>query len=210
MLPTDKDSFETLKETLAGGFPWKNPLAQTKTSASLLRVSLVHFPPWVYDEYGAFLDRICSTRWKHTALKFNIHTAKLVSRYCDVNSPVHYVLTRMTSCQWIITTNADNFYSPLFFRLVAETDRRLHDVVMANMVTKGAPYDTTPYIAGVDLGAYAVSTSFLRSTNASFLTSLPTMVDPQCYHDADGHFIEFLRKHDARILKTDGYYFFHN
>ena len=218
VLPTDKDSFESLKEVLAavGGFPWNQRHEKTRMT---MRVSLVQFPPWLYEEYGAFLDRICSSRWKNTALKFNIHTVKLVSRYCDINSPIHYllvdlvlhyVLTFMTSCQWVVTTNADNFYSPLFFELVAGTSRRSYDIVMANMITKGKPYDTTPYIAGVDLGAYAVSTDFLRSTNSSFLNSLPLAVDPQYYHDADGHFIEFLRKHNAKILKTAGYYFFHN
>ena len=217
VLPTDPDSFDPLQETLSGGeFPWKNPPGKKRPS---MRVSLVYFPRWLYDKYGVFLDRMCSPRWKYTALKFDIHTAKLVSRYCDVNSPIHYllvdlvlhyVLTSMTSCQWIVTTNADNFYSPLFFQLVADTNVRSYDVVMANMITKGEPYDTKPKIAGVDLGAYAVSTSFLRLTNASFLNSLPSTVDPQFYHDADGHFIEFVRKHDARILKSPGYYFFHN
>lgn len=133
-------------------------------------VSIVEFPLSFYHKYGIFLTSLCTDQWKNTAMRFGIYGQHNIERFCNVNSPLHYLLvdillhyvvTSLPSCKWIITTNADNFYSPGFFKIIAETDHALYDIVMVNMVSRGVFYETTPNVGSVDLGAYAVNSSCL-------------------------------------------------
>ena len=82
--------------------------------------------------------------------------------------------------------------------------------MMSNMLTRGNILETKPAVGGVDLGAYAVSLRFMKALNASFLNSLPRRCGPQQYHNADGHFIEFLVLNKARISKAAQFFFVHN
>ena len=214
VVPTDQDSVAALRDTLHEH--WN---ADTNKTSSIkhVRVSVMEFPAWLYLEYGSYLASICRSDFKTSALRmYSMHE---VSRFCDVNSPLHYLLCDLTlhyiasfvtSCKWIITTNADNFYSAGFFENLATTNTSEHDIMMSNMLTRGTVLETQPSVGGVDLGAYAVSTTFLNKCKASFLNSLPSRSGPRQYHNADGHFIENLVSKNARIKKTKGHFFIHN
>lgn len=213
-VPTDQHSILVLRDTLDEY--WNTQTGNT-SSAKRVRVSLMEFPSWLYEEYGTYLRSLCHSEYKTRAL--GLYSAYTISRFCDINSPLHYLLCDLTlhyitsyvsSCQWIITTNADNFYSPGFFDSLASTNVSEHDVMMSNMLTRGSILVSEPRLGEVDLGAYAVSTSFLKKWNASFLNSLPSRCGPRNYHDTDGHFIEYLVSKKARIKKTTSYSFIHN
>jgi hypothetical protein len=106
-------------------------------------------------------------------------------------------------------TNADNYYSPKFFAEVV-TAYPDYDIVMTDMITKGNLLNVEARRARVDLGSYAVNVDFLRRTNTSFLNALPKRADAHDYHDADGHFIERLVLHRARVKHVNSILFFHN
>ena len=214
VVPTDQQSIFVLRNTLEEHW---NRQTNGSISAKRIRITVMEYPTWLYEKYGSYLQFLCSRDYiaKATA----IYGAYAASRYCDVNSPLHYLLcdltlhyitTSLTSCKWVITTNADNYYTPGFFVQLAKTNVSEHDIMMSNMLTKGNILETKPAVGGVDLGAYAVSLRFMKALNASFLNSLPRRCGPQQYHNADGHFIEFLVLNKARIKNTKGFLFIHN
>ena len=182
-----------------------------------LQVDILEVPEIFYQNHSTFLPSICTAEWKASMLKNN-YDEKQVGRFCGIDSPTHYLIVdviiymlknQCTSCSQVIVTNADNAYSPLFFDYIT-TNHSIVDVAMTNMITKGKRLDVRADVGKIDLGSYAVSLDFLRKTGVTFLNSLPARAAPQHYHDADGHYIRKLREKGARMIKSEGYLFFHN
>jgi hypothetical protein len=214
VVPTDEHSVIALRDILDEHW---NKQQNKKLPPMRVRVSLMEFPAWLYQEHGTYLESLCHNDYKARALK--LYQPFEIVRYCSVNSPLHYLLCDLTlhyiassvpSCQWVVTTNADNFYSMGFFDNLANTSSSEYDVMMSNMLTRGNVLETSAAVGGVDLGAYAVSMRFLNKWKSSFLNSLPTRSGPRHYHNADGHFIEHLVSKNARIKKIPGFFFIHN
>jgi hypothetical protein len=124
---------------------------------------------------------------------------------------LYYLQTHCPTCKYVLTTNADNSYSPEFFTKILEhSQAQSFDVAMTNMVNKGHHLIVKALRAYIDLGSYLVSISFIRRTGISFLNSLPQHADASDYHDADGHFIDRLVYYKARILHISETLFIHN
>ena len=177
---------------------------------------LLNFPSNLYSNLDTYLHSICSKDYR----RFMIRANKVfeLQRYCTVNSALHYLLVDITleiikmlctrKDSKLLVTNADNYYSSRFFDALLANPSA--DIVMTNMVSRGSAMVTRPVVAGIDLGSYAVSISFLRKTNITFLNALPERVLPDHYHNADGHFVEHIIAHGARVKKIDEFLFFHN
>jgi hypothetical protein len=181
-----------------------------------IRTTVLQVPHRIYKEYGNFLSTLCTDEYVDTSLRKGIAMAD-IRRHCDVNSPLHYLLVDIAierlkhTCPncFLVTTNADNSYSPLFFSKVMEKTAS-SDVIMSNMITKGTPLAVAPQRGKLDLGSYAVRIHFIQKYNLNFLGSLNDRASARDYHDADGYFIEKLLKKGARIAVLSEYLFFHN
>jgi len=211
IIPTDEESMNSIKQILTK--QWFNPLVTHR-----IQVSLVQFPSWVYQKYGIYIDSLCTKSWMQSALtKF---PPSDISRHCDVNSPLHYLLVDVTleyvkatltsNTYWLVITNADNYYIPQFFDNLVSSKDTDTDVLMVNMVHKGHLFPTTFQREKTDLGAYAIKSNFLIHSKALFLNSLPTRCNAKHYHDADGHFIENLVSLRAKVQKVEAYLFAQN
>lgn len=139
-------------------------------------VSVLSISDAIYDAHGSYLLSLCADTIK--AKMSIVYTTREISRFCDVNSPLHYLLADAAlayvkkysiTCRYILTTNADNAYSPLFFNLTTYNT----DVILTNMIHKGKAFLTKPAVTHIDLGAYLASVNFLRRTGVSFLSSVP-------------------------------------
>ena len=175
----------------------------------------IFIPEEVFVDFEPYLSSICSK--KYSQYMERIGRKRAVSRYCGVNSPVHYLLVDIAlhaiklsspADAKLLVTNADNFYSPRFFTYVFK--HVTADVFMVNMVSRGKTFDTKPIIGQVDLGAYVTSLDFLKRLDIFFLNSLPSRVLPHHYHDADGHFLQSIISKGGNLMKTAEYLFFHN
>jgi hypothetical protein len=209
IVPTEKGSMEILKKLLAISF---TPF-QSKVTAVPFDV-----PDKLIDQYSPYLETLCSEKWKHEMISTKQHSAHDVSRHCEVNSPLHYLLVDIAlhylkkscaSCRRLIVTNADNYYSPKFFSAIASSTNDNVDVLMTNMITRGYVFPVKPEKGKIDLGAYSVSFDFIRRTGSSFLTSIPSHPQANDYHDADGHFLVNLLRYGARTSLLDEYLFYH-
>lgn len=214
VLPTEFESIETLRNALSYDWPSERH--------SVMRVVLMDFPAWVYSQHGSVLSTLCSSRLRH--LLDQTFPESDIRRHCNVNSPLHYllvdialyyVLNKCESCKQVLVTNADNHYSTTFWNttlLEMESPRgsMRYDVVITNMISRGKVFPVKAERRHVDLGAYIVSTDFLRKTSISFLSALPHRAQANDYHDADGHFIDHLRESGARIKICSDYLFFHD
>ena len=110
-----------------------------------IEVRILKFPPWVYESRRSYLaDNLCSETWKKWTREIKMYTDGQLSRFCDVNSPLHYLMVDITlailkkkcNAQWLIVTNADNYYSPQFFKRLHEVPISV-DVFITNMVHQG-------------------------------------------------------------------------
>lgn len=214
VVPTEKNSAGPLKKMLANHWP--------HSRSTNIRVVLMDFPGWVYDQYGSELAILCSSRLKH--LLDESFSQADISRHCNVNSPLHYllvdialyyVLNKCQTCKQIMVTNADNHYSAQFLnntlRIMENPRGKFNfDVVMTNMVSRGQLLYVKAQRRHVDLGAYIVRTEFLAKHGISFLGALPERPQANDYHDADGYFIEQLRSAGARIHISQEFFFFHD
>ena len=203
VIPTERDAYATLYSHLQ-----QAGMLHGQPTVSVLSISGA-----IYDAHESYLQSLCTDALK--AEMALVYPLSQINRFCDVNSPLHYLLVDAAlvyvkkycvSCRYLLTTNADNGYSPLFFALTAHNS----DVIMANMITKGSPFVTKAKIAHVDLGSYLASVDFLRRTGVTFLSSVPARPSAKNYHDADGHFITALVEKGAKVVKVDEYLFFHN
>jgi len=172
----------------------------------------------MYQTYGTYIDTLCTESWKQQALQL-FHQG-FIGRFCKVNSPLHYLLVDIVieyvkknlyyNSSWVIITNADNYYFPQFFDHLMKWKDSSVDVLMTNMIHNGNLFPTYFKKSKTDLGAYAIKTNFLKSTNITFLNSLPARSNPIHYHEADGYFLEKLIKLNANTYKVDSYSFAHN
>ena len=203
VIPTERDTYTTLY----------SHLQQAGMLHGQPTVSVLSINGAVYDTHASYLESLCTDTLK--AEMALVHPQGEINRFCEVNSPLHYLLVDAAlvyvkkycvSCRYLLTTNADNAYSPLFFALTANNS----DVIMANMISKGSAVVTKAKIAYVDLGSYLASVDFLRRTGVTFLSSVPARPSARNFHDADGHFITALIDKGAQVVKVDEYLFFHN
>ena len=61
----------------------------------------------------------------------------------------------------------------------------------------------------IDLGGFVTRISFIQRIDASFLKSLPHKVNANNFHDADGHFIQYLISKNASSAKIEEYMYMH-
>lgn len=215
VLPTDEESFIPINDTIS--ISWNNIKV-----IHLINVVVVNFPSRLFEAYTPYLSSLCTYDWKNEAVRSKLYNQHEVERVCDINSPLHYLLVDLAltflrnnfDLKWLIITNADNFYTPLFFDRMKHVSVPTH-IFMTDMISRGKRRVTSPRRKHVDLGAYAINATFLRGTDASFINSLPTHVDAGDYHDLDGIFVEFLHsKLNAVVTKAgarDGQFLFvHN
>jgi hypothetical protein len=207
VIPTEKGSYEVIN-THIGNF---SAFAATPN----VEISLLHVPDDFYSAYGSYLKRLCTKKRKRQMLDQGFTESNL-PRFCNVNSPLHYLLCdtmieflKKTNCKNLVVTNADNYYSDQFFNFVVNADKSA-DIKLTNMIHKFRLYNTTTVRGMVDLGSFAVSVPFLRKTGINFLSSVPLRPSANHYHDADGHFIESLVAHGAKVTKTEDTLFTHN
>lgn len=55
VIPTDQSSVQTLRTTLNGSW---NSQKKDKTQAKHVRVSLMEFPDWLYEQHGTYLESL--------------------------------------------------------------------------------------------------------------------------------------------------------
>jgi len=211
VIPTEKGSAATIRSVLSTGWPSPQP--------TYIKVTVVDIPDWFYDFYGSFILSLCSNSWKQAMIGSRTFKTNEVSRHCEVNSPLHYVLVDLIllyvqqqckTCERVFVTNADDFYTEFFLKHALSHDCDEFDVVMCNMVSKGRYFQVRARKRKVDLGAIIVSVNFLEKTGVRFLNSLPSLPQANDYHDADGFFVESLRNHGAAIKIFQEIAFFHN
>jgi hypothetical protein len=193
-------------------------LEKLRPTPHRLQLKVLEAPQRIYETYGNMLNgTLCSPMHNQYFLKIG-YPAHDFNRWCDVNSPLHYSLVDLAlyyvtykcpSCRQVLTTNADNSYSPDFFLELA-TAYSSYDIVLTDMVDRGRYFPVEPRRTQVDLGAYAVRTDFLRRTNSSFFKSLPLRPYARDYHDLDGMFIDRLVASGARVKHVKRVLFIHN
>ena len=221
VIPTEKDSYNVLAETIHKDkeIYLKSVLRKGKgLRTENLRISLLFIPDIIYNLYGNYLARVlCTSDWKE--MRWNQFGKLRISRFCDVNSPLHYLLvdiavyyvkTYCVKAQQLIVTNADNAYSSLYFDTIWRKTSTA-DVIMTNMLNKGAFYDVKPLRSRVDLGAYAVNIAFLRDNDdVTFLGILPERAEANDYHDCDGYYIQTLVANGARCWTFNATLYIHH
>ncbi|KAF5826724.1 hypothetical protein DUNSADRAFT_2261 [Dunaliella salina] len=113
-------------------------------TATPLMAHVLEFPLWLYEEYGQTINLICSPL-RVNELRGMGYLEQHIARFCGVNSPLHYVLTDLAllytvnfipSNKFVLVSNADNSYSPLFFSALLSEGGR-HDIVSTNTILKG-------------------------------------------------------------------------
>lgn len=218
LVPTDKETCETLK----GKLP--STISKLFSLIESVKIMFVVYDNFIYEEYGLFLNVICSEESKRHYYLTNPESA--VERWCGPNSPLHYLLVDIAiqlildmcseslSCKFFHITNADNSYSPHFFEALQNYSE---DIIIFNTINKGVTLPVRLKLGEIDLGSFVVRIDFLRRSGATFLSSLPFCVHAKDYHDADGYFAEALASNphkSVRKFKNDlgveEYVFFHH
>jgi hypothetical protein len=213
IVPTEIGSMSILKQRIHSNF------LINQNRKSTVQVLPMDVPDWIFDRYGSYVLELCSERWKTAVIASKLHSAMDVSRHCEINSPLHYLLVDIalhhilqscSSCHRLLVTNADNLYSPRFFDTALSPSNQQFDLVITNMVTRGVIFPVQAKKGHVDLGAYATSIDFLRRTGLRFLSSLPSHPQANDYHDADGHFlVKMIECANARYTIIPDYLFYH-
>ena len=180
-------------------------------------ITPIDIPNHIYSNNDYILNTLCNNNYIYKVLLSGKFTPYDMSRYCWINSSIHYLLVDIIiyyitnyciNCMKLIITNSDNFYSPKFFDLIIHHFN--YDIVMTNMITRGKLLYVQPKPEHVDLGAYIINVNFLKNNSINFLNSLPMRPEPKDYHDADGHFIVNMKNNNANIKIIDDFLFYHN
>jgi hypothetical protein len=189
-----------------------------------ITANLFELPESLYKSREHIIDKLCTNDWKYLFEKIQKFKSKDINRWCSVNSPLHYTLCDAAlwylnkycdTCRYVMTTNADNGYSPVFFEKIFQMSNVSYwtdsfDIALVNMVTKGKTVNVIPKKGYLDLGSYIVRMDFIRKHNMSFLSSLPPYPDASNYHDADFFFFEKAVRRGARLSFIKDTLFFHN
>jgi len=219
ILSTEKASYDGLYTILTDMKIINNEKEEREREkeGNYIRIDLLYIPPQMFTEYGSFVHKLCA---KHARTYFSIlgFGPWEISRFCDVNSPMHYLFVDVvieyiksycSQAKLVIVTNADNSYLPSFFHEILKRSQKF-DVIMSNTLYSGNIMRVEAKRGSVDLGAYASSIPFLRETGITFTGSVPDKPLANDYHDADGLFIESLQAHNARFSIIDTFLFAHN
>lgn len=236
VVPTQKDSIDYLTSLV-------KKFNSFYAGEKMLVIPIVlHFPVAAY-ENEKVLQSLCSLDFQSYAESRN-HTSRNnygvvdnrepysyndIQRICSVNCPLHYLLTDVAikyvlryirQSQYLVITNADNYYLHSYLAIGIEslttawknttiakdlkvnTFRRsalttslkdyeiLPSIVLFDMISKSFYTSMQPKLNVFDLGCAIIRTDFLRKSNLTFLNALPNQGLPSHYHDADGWFIE--------------------
>jgi hypothetical protein len=155
-----------------------------------------------------------------------------LTRYCEINNPLHYHLTDLAlqsvllssssfspsssnspplANQYLIITNADNFYSPKFLELTIEKmNLESLDLLLTNMIHLGKAMEVAPELGKMDLGCAVIRLEFLQRHGITFVSSLPIPTEPQHWHDADYWLIQKMIDKGARVATLPQILFNHN
>lgn len=179
-------------------------------------VQVIDVPREVYEKHEKTMEQRLCTSLRVRELRRIGYIDEHINRFCGINSPLHYVLTdiavkfalRFRYGEWLLVTNADNSYSPAFFRILLENSNSVYDVVTTNTIVKGGVLVVRPQKGYIDLGSFSVSSRFLRDSGITFLSSLPVRPRADHYHDADGHFFVNIFSRNPRILNVSAFLFY--
>jgi hypothetical protein len=134
------------------------------------------------------------------------NTLKPSKSYLIGDIILDYVKAYCLKARRLVFTNGDNLYSPRFF---TEVLRQTADVVYTNMLERGLPFQVSPKRQYIDLGASAISLSYLREKSLNFWAGIPEYPRAPDFHDADGLFIEKLIHSGATTFHVREYLFMH-
>eukprot|EP01041_Mallomonas_annulata_P008250 gene8250-16968_t len=147
--------------------------------------------PWTMDSLSVFENELClenKATWKAAG-----HNRWDIATWCKINSPLHYFLVDVAmayvknqclNSQLSIVTNADNCYSPNYFKaILLHVDK--YDVILNSMINHHEIMHILPKYQHVDLGAVAVSIPFLRKTGINFNNSIPDPTHAGYFHSLD-------------------------
>lgn len=209
--PTEYDSIE----------PIEKMLQQSWTDLPHVSVRVLKIDKHQYDDNCCVLEKICTPLWRRGKLFRNWSTEAL-DTYCTVNSPLHYFVTdraldqvrrECMFCEFLLVTNADNYYSPDFLLKTSHllTTSRT-DLVMTDMLHRGQKIETKVESGYMDLGCVLSRFGiFLGAKNLDFTSLLPENAEPQDWHDADFWLVyHLMNKHGKRLSYIRETMFVHN
>ena len=219
ILPTDLPSLTSLSQYLDQH--WDHSIIKNQ----FFNIQFMNLSSHLFDKYCCQLQSLCNPSWYHKKLSDGYpHTA--LTRYCEINNPLHYHLTDLAlesvlhsslllsnnlTYQFLIVTNADNFYSPKFLELtIQKMNLENLDLLLTNMIHLGNPMEVAPELGKMDLGCAIIRLEFLQKHEIRFVSSLPIPTEPQHWHDADYWLIHKMIDSGARVATLPQFLFNHN
>ncbi|CAM9144576.1 unnamed protein product, partial [Ectocarpus fasciculatus] len=164
---------------------------------------------------------LCTPSWREE--KQLLHWKKeRLDRYCDIDSPLHYFVTdsalaqarnECTSCEYLLVTNADNYYYPGFLSKASKLlIRDQADIVLTDFLHRGEPMVAKVVNGHMDLGCVLTRFSiFTDAQQLDFTSLLPENAEPQDWHDADFWMVVSLqRRHNRTVTFLKEMLFIHN
>ena len=209
--PTEYESADLIDSTIQRKWP----------SDSKISVRVLQLEKEKYDEHCCLLKEICTPEWRKEKL-LRKWSSEALETYCTVNSPLHYFVTdsaleqakrECVFCEYLVVTNADNYYSPDFFWKTSQLmDRSKTDIVLTNMLHRGMPVETIVASGAMDLGCVLSKFSiFLGSQKLGFAKLVPENAEPQDWHDADFWMVHTLQnKYNRKVSFLRETLFVHN
>lgn len=221
ILPTDLPSLTSLSEYLDQH--WDQSIIKNQ----FFYIQFMNLSSQIFQQYCCQLQSLCNPLWVSKKLSDGYPLTAL-TRYCEINNPLHYHLTDLAlesvlssslstssnknlTYQFLIITNADNFYSPKFLELTIEKMNLDNlDLLLTNMIHLGKPMEVAPELGKMDLGCAIIRLEFLYQHGITFVSSLPIPTEPQHWHDADYWLIQKMIDHGARVDTLPQFLFNHN
>jgi hypothetical protein len=219
ILPTELPSLTSLAKFLQDH--WDPSVIENK----FFDLNFLDLSPEIFKEHCCDLQPLCNPSWHQQKLSEGYPLTAL-TRYCEINNPLHYHLTDLAlqsvllsssltsphlANQFLIITNADNFYSPKFLELTIEKmNSESLDLLLTNMIHLGQAMDVAPELGKMDLGCAVIRLEFLQRHGITFVSSLPIPTEPQHWHDADYWLIQKMIDQGARVATLSQILFNHN
>lgn len=209
--PTEFESVAPLEEAVSVHWP---------KDIKGLSVRVLRVDKSDYDAHCCHLEEICTDDWRRGKMLRNWSTSAL-NTYCSINSPLHYAITDLAVsktidechfCEYLLVTNADNYYSPKFMKTaVSKLEDTKADMVLVDMVHRGALISCRVESGYMDLGGVLSRLSMFSNKAVSFSSLIPENAEPQDWHDADFWMVYNLQqKYNRRITFVREALFVHN
>lgn len=201
--------------------PIEQLLQEEWTDRPHVNVRVLKLEKQQYDEHCCLLESICTPLWRKGKLMRNWSTDAL-DTYCGVNSPLHYFVTDSALnkvrqdcifCEFLLVTNADNYYSPDFLSKASQhLISTRADVVLTDIVHHGHALESRVEVGHLDLGCVLTRFNiFLGPDKLNFTAMLPHDAEPQDWHDADFWMVYHLQTlYNRRIVFLRETLFVHN